>query len=246
VDNQASAVSNDPSLNFILYVAAASQRPLKIHDAKGKPTANNAFLLPRWGGVVISNPNTDGGNQFGYALEDLKPVMEIFVAQLRALLGIRELLGEGVKVGDDIQVQHAPAPPTAVTAWELDALTRRRIAESVITSVSTLRSLALLISEIPNMVVLDHIQTEVTEALECLRKSTAALRNRKYAEALQHARHALLLSETAFFDPTMVSMLYFPDEHRYAIYMPLFVPISVPLVAALVREIKEAKRRMRR
>jgi phosphatidylinositol glycan class S len=43
----------------------------------------------------------------------------------------------------------------------------------------------------------------------------------------------------------MVSMLYFPDEHKYAIYMPLFVPISVPLLVALHREIKNFKENKR-
>jgi len=54
-------------------------------------------------------------------------------------------------------------------------------------------------------------------------------------------KKAIELAESAFFDPTMVSMLYFPDEHKYAIYMPLFVPISVPLLVALHREIKSFK-----
>ena len=39
--------------------------------------------------------------------------------------------------------------------WEFDNLVRRRIAENIVTSLSQ------LVTEIPNMVVLDHIQTEV-------------------------------------------------------------------------------------
>ena len=62
-----------------------------------------------------------------------------------------------------------------------------------------------------------------------------------YVAALNHAKQALERSESAFFDPTMVSMLYFPDEHKYAIYMPLFVPVSVPLLIALLREAKKKK-----
>ena len=41
----------------------------------------------------------------------------------------------------------------------------------------------------------------------------------------------------------MVGQLYFPPEHKYAVYLPLFGPLTVPLVAALVREYKEWKRR---
>ena len=36
----------------------------------------------------------------------------------------------------------------------------------------------------------------------------------------------------------MLGTLYFPDEHLYAIYMPLFAPIAVPLFGSAFRELK--------
>ena len=56
--------------------------------------------------------------------------------------------------------------------------------------------------------------------------------------ALQHSSLALEYAEKAFFDDKMVSMLYFPDEHKYAIYTPLFGPLALPLVMALLREVQ--------
>ena len=50
------------------------------------------------------------------------------------------------------------------------------------------------------------------------------------------SKRALQLSERAFFDPSMVGMLYFPVEHQYAIYAPLFFPMAVPMLFSLVRE----------
>lgn len=48
----------------------------------------------------------------------------------------------------------------------------------------------------------------------------------------------------------MLALLYFPAEHKYAVYTPLFASVAVPLVAAAVRELrawrqakKEAARR---
>jgi GPI-anchor transamidase subunit S len=49
---------------------------------------------------------------------------------------------------------------------------------------------------------------------------------------------ALEYAEKAFFDDKMVSMLYFPDEHKYAIYTPLFGPLALPLVMALLKEVQ--------
>lgn len=91
------------------------------------------------------------------------------------------------------------------------------------------------------MVVQDHIDIKVRQSLAALDSVSSALSKESYVEAFQSSILAIELAEKAFFDPTMVSMLYFPDEHKYAIYMPLFVPISVPLVMAVLKEFKKLK-----
>jgi phosphatidylinositol glycan class S len=40
----------------------------------------------------------------------------------------------------------------------------------------------------------------------------------------------------------MLALLYFPDEHKYAVYTPLFGPMSVPLLVALLKEVKDWKK----
>jgi phosphatidylinositol glycan class S len=65
-------------------------------------------------------------------------------------------------------------------------------------------------------------------------------------DAAQRATVAISFAERAFFDPTMVSMLYFPAEHILAIYMPFFIPIAVPMISTLVKEIKQLKNRRRK
>jgi phosphatidylinositol glycan class S len=39
-----------------------------------------------------------------------------------------------------------------------------------------------------------------------------------------------------------------PDEHKYAVYAPLFAPISVPVIVAIIKEVKRwrKKRKARR
>lgn len=91
------------------------------------------------------------------------------------------------------------------------------------------------------MVVQDHINSKVRHSLDALTLVSQAFLQEDYIDALQRSIEAIELAEKAFFDPTMVSMLYFPDEHKYAIYMPLFVPISVPLIMALLKQLKALK-----
>ena len=57
------------------------------------------------------------------------------------------------------------------------------------------------------------------------------------AVPLRWSSEALSLASHAFFNPGMLAMLYFPAEHKYAVYTPLFASISVPLIVALGREI---------
>jgi phosphatidylinositol glycan class S len=40
----------------------------------------------------------------------------------------------------------------------------------------------------------------------------------------------------------MVGLLYFPAEHKYAVYTPLFAPIAVPLVVSVIRELKSRRK----
>lgn len=48
--------------------------------------------------------------------------------------------------------------------------------------------------------------------------------------AVEFARKAFTASEKAFFDPSLLALLYFPDDQKYAIYIPLFLPIMIPII----------------
>ncbi|TIB15694.1 hypothetical protein E3P92_00819 [Wallemia ichthyophaga] len=41
-----------------------------------------------------------------------------------------------------------------------------------------------------------------------------------------------------FHNPSKLPQLYFPDEHKYAIYLPLFGPITIPILLSIVKQIK--------
>ncbi|RKP04498.1 phosphatidylinositol-glycan biosynthesis class S protein [Thamnocephalis sphaerospora] len=95
------------------------------------------------------------------------------------------------------------------------------------------------------MPIEEPIRVKVESALDHLNQAQASLAAGNLLAAFQHAVAASELAETTFFDPTMVAQLYFPDEHKFAVYMPLFVPVAVPLVLALLRELKLQRARKR-
>ncbi|KAJ2980745.1 hypothetical protein NQ176_g2451 [Zarea fungicola] len=67
------------------------------------------------------------------------------------------------------------------------------------------------------------------------------------SEALSRDEEAEQEVERAFFEKSMVGQLYFPDEHKIAVYLPLLGPISVPLIMGLITELKNwiARRKQR-
>ncbi|KIM86728.1 hypothetical protein PILCRDRAFT_815979 [Piloderma croceum F 1598] len=223
-----SSVSNDPVLHFILYVPSVTQRPLYILNADGTTSRSTAFLLPQWGGIVLFNPPppSDLHQHTHLSSHSLMPIMNSFSTQLLALLGV------------------PPLPPavrctqsnSSLTDWQLDALLRRRILENVDKSTKTLGSIVQLVDQIENMPVGPDVRGDVQDALIALDKVFVSSRN-STIETLLHSSQALSLASRAFFNPGMLALLYFPAEHKYAVYTPLFASVAVPLLAAVGREL---------
>ncbi|KAI8805071.1 phosphatidylinositol-glycan biosynthesis class S protein, partial [Cladochytrium replicatum] len=244
----ASTVSHAPPLNFVLYVPPRILTPLHLKRADGTLLESNAFLVHRWGGIVISNtpntvstPGTTESPEFHYTVSELQGPLSYFVAQLRTLCGVKPTrirkassLLPGVSITYDTSRD-------GITSWEYDRLLRFRVAAILRDAAGTLQSLATLVTSMPNMVVLDAIRDRVSDALDDMDDAREALNVGNETEALKRARSALKGAEDAFFDPTMVSLLYFPDEHKYAVYLPLFFPISVPLILALLDATKRTQ-----
>ena len=54
------------------------------------------------------------------------------------------------------------------------------------------------------------------------------------------------LSETAFFDKSLLKLLYFPDDQKYAIYIPYFLPVGVAVILSLKPLIQFFKEEMKK
>jgi phosphatidylinositol glycan class S len=132
-----------------------------------------------------------------------------------------------------------------LTDWELDRVTRTRTMQNLVNAIGTLGSLANLLRTLSSIVVKDHIQDIVKSSLEGLVKANESIASGDYNSASLFSQQAIVSAEEAFFDPTMVPLLYFPAEHRLAIYMPFFVPIAIPLFKALKEELLMMRHRIK-
>ena len=98
-----------------------------------------------------------------------------------------------------------------------------------------------LLSQIPNIVISDEIGSQVETSLKRIESSEKWLSLGDLARSYEDSVEALVLAENAFFDKSLLELLYFPDDQKYAIYIPYFLPVGFPVLLSLKSLIKFVK-----
>ncbi|XP_052751824.1 GPI transamidase component PIG-S isoform X2 [Galleria mellonella] len=227
-ERAAPQVSSRPTVNLALYLLPCHQAPLLIYDNNDKPIKSpvQAFMSPKWGGVVMYSPSAaDCRAAEPTSSPDVRLIMGTFLAQLRTLLGIADTPSiEGA----------AAAALRSVRArrWELDALLRLRTLEQLAAAHAALASLAQLLGEISNIVINDEVGASINSAVKSI-EAAEELLSKDLLAAYRLSLRAHIDAETAFMEPSLLALLYFPDDQKYAIYIPLFLPIMFPVILSL-------------
>lgn len=231
----ASQVSLHPCINLVIYAVPCSSAPLHIYTRSGHKSRTDsnveAFLSPRWGGVVFINPlrenceDTPEDKPVTIVPEETA-VMGTFLAQLRLLLGIPE-----TKPIDGVTT--VPLVGLKSRNWEIDSLLRFRTVEQLTSAKLTLQSLARLLKEISNIVITDVVGNRIKTALELVHQSAEYLRHGDLERSFVLSKKAFVIAEAAFSDPTLLALLYFPEDQKYAVYIPLFLPAMIPVLLSL-------------
>ncbi|RAK71787.1 uncharacterized protein BO72DRAFT_391133 [Aspergillus fijiensis CBS 313.89] len=208
------SIGPGPTINFILYVPDAAQSPLVVKDSLA-----TSWVVPQWGGVVLLNP-ANGAQLQHLSGDALQAPFLTFSHQLLTLLG-------------------APSTPAALP-FRLQTLTRIRAASLLLSASSTMGSLARLTESLPSIPIPATVAASVATTLSHLTSTCEHLRRGRFQAALADARIAETEAERSFFEKSMVGQMYFPDEHKVAVYLPLLGPIGVPLIVGLLKEVKKA------
>ncbi|KDN42089.1 hypothetical protein K437DRAFT_258029 [Tilletiaria anomala UBC 951] len=247
-DNLAEAGDEPRTLHFLLFVPSAKHAPLRIRDPRtGNFSSSKSWVIPQWGGVVLLDrkgiQSSEANDLHGVLPEQsLVEAVTLWNIHLRALLGLpRSAYGLS-------QATSASANPT-VTSFEVDLLGIARIKENIRNSIETLDSIIKLVDKLQNLGVDKTVQADFRQSIACLNQIEERLSSTlatvdctdsksKLSELLQLSSDASRYASHSFFNPLMITQLYFPDEHKYAVYTPLFGPVSVPIIVALLKELK--------
>ena len=228
--------SHGPTMNFVLYVPSASEVPLTIASSNG----GTSWLIPQWGGVAILSPPLRTNELTGQPsvphhldLDSLRIPFETFTSQLLSLLGLPTTLQPQPQTTTTTTTTNPPhllpLPLRLQTHTRLQTLSLHLLARS------TLASLSRLTTSLPNIPIPATVASLVSSTLSHLHSTCTELQSSNWDAALAHARQAWQDSEKAFFEKSMVGQVYFPDEHKVAVYLPLLGPVGVPLLLGLGR-----------
>ncbi|RWA14405.1 hypothetical protein EKO27_g657 [Xylaria grammica] len=176
---------------------------------------SQSWLVPQWGSVYLLSPPaaTHMPSEF------LKQPILTFASHLLSLLG---------------------TPQSGSLPMRLSTLARVRSVDMLLRASSSLGSLARLSLALPSISIPSSVADGVAKSIHHLELACSNLGS---TESLEHARIAETEAERAFFEKSMVGQLYFPDEHKVAVYLPLLGPVGVPLLMGLLTEIKAWKTR---
>ena len=119
-----------------------------------------------------------------------------------------------------------------INKWELDAIVG---ALTILKLNNILISLRSISQQAIGIKIPAYVSGMVFEAHSLALKSIDNLDTKKPLEAYHSANSAYELAEAAFYDPSLFEALYFPDEAKYAIYLPLFLPLAFPIAMSILR-----------
>ncbi|XP_044750731.1 GPI transamidase component PIG-S [Coccinella septempunctata] len=209
-----SHISPRPCLNLVLYIPPCSSSPLHIYKKIGKEnikSSSNAMLSPSWGGIYIVNPSIEECRN-GKFQPKLDNIVSTFMTQLKMMFDIKD----------------------SRNYEDLRRLYKRKASNMIESSKRTLKSLAQLLSEINSIVISDEVAEKIEISLESVENAELYLKAEEIDQALKFAKIAFNHSEKAFGDPSLLALLYFPDDQKYAVYIPLFLPIMIPVLMSLL------------
>ncbi|SNX83331.1 related to GPI transamidase component PIG-S [Melanopsichium pennsylvanicum] len=214
-------------------------------------TSHNADMLDGQGG---------GARVEDLPEQDVKEAIGLFTQQIEMLLG---LTTDSSMLDDDEKDRKKQGGQELEKRRRrrkvrISMLKQRRILELARESVNTLQAITRLVEKIENLGIGEAVQTDTNAALDILetflnpvstlkdddseeeqRQRQRQVSKSSLDDILEQIKKAYSLSNRAFFNPDMLGLLYFPDEHKYAVYTPLFAPLLVPLIVTTLKLLNE-------
>ena len=228
------------TLDLVAYIPPPHQRPLLVRHKRDEA---DGFIVPRWGAVAFVNEALDDSRNVSAQVAELSgAVAERVMARFVGLVRIMLALPDGVYPSGAASSSFVLLPSSdGLAEWEYYALFSRLLSLSLSTTLRDLRGLDELVASVRHMPVSAAIAEQSERAVEHARQAAAQCAAGEWAECGASARAAGVSAHQAFYAESLLPSLYFPDEHLYAVYLPLFLPITMPVLGALLARLRRRR-----
>lgn len=208
---------NDKSYHVVLYIRSSELPSIKFLNEQNQ-NKSNLITTPFRGSILIVNNEMDLSN------------------------GFRRLIRSFLYLPDQCDL-----PEEFFTQLEIESIIHALIQKHIYETLKSLESIEKLLNKVSNMVIEEKIANRIHDSMKMSMNAVDLLNtnNDDISEAYETSWSAYSYSEQAFYHPSLLSLLYFPDDQKYAIYLPLFLPISIPLLHNIFHLIKMFKNRQK-
>ena len=200
-------------LNYLVYTPDVKYRPLSLREDSTEKNFNSA-LVSDWGSLFLT------GND---ELSNYSTILPAAADHLKGFLKFPYMFSPDVDLSDCL-VLH----PLEVNPWLY-----KQIQCYHNSAKNNLNSLVISISAEQNMFINTDIQQATLKALELLGQCRHAYTQGDLMTAYLRCKEGWEESYKANYDPSILSLLYFPEDQKYAIYVPLFLPVGVILLRSV-------------
>lgn len=177
-----------------------------IHVRDAHGSLSKSFLYPNWGGAYFWDPR--GNNE----------PAKYFASNLLQLLG----LDYNTTCG-------------CIKPFDLDRL----LLSLLQANVQRIQTARTAYTELLAKSSFIEIPEDLSKLLDKWAKTTEntqhALDKGDLYSAVKLSAKTAQQAEDAFYHPSLMGKMYFPEEHKYAVYMPLLLPTLLPIVIGILK-----------
>lgn len=173
-------------------------------------------------GVVVAS----WGALFSYDGKKPSNVDQSVIAAMRVMFGLDTQF--------PVTTYRSPLP---VAEWEISRIKLRSFIDCSINGISSVTAIDNLMSEIDNIVISDEVALKTNLAVKLISQAISTVEKTGRIE-VHLAVKGRALAESALNDKSLLALMYFPSDQKFAIYLPLFLPTLLPLLGSLLTSYK--------
>lgn len=195
---------------------------------------NVLFIVPNPEKFAIVH-GSDNDNLNILEVQDVSTMM-IFSDEKSLVLNLRALLRRVTGLSSpDLCENCLVRRDVFFNRWELDAIMGTL---TMFKLQNTLLSLRSIKHQVVGVKIPKDVSHKASDAYRMALDAIERLEREDSLGSYRLASKSYEISEIAFYDPSLLESLYFPDEYKYAIYIPLFLPLALPFIMSLFRVFK--------